>query len=341
MGLIIAIVVIGISFLILIHELGHFLAAKFFNIRVEEFGFGFPPRIASMRKGETEYTFNALPFGGFVRLYGEAGTQQNLEEPHRAFSLQPAWKRGIVIAAGVLMNVLAAWVVISAVFMIGTPPAVMIAEVVPGSPADEAGLVRGDIVVGYEKIHAFVALVEEKSGVPFSFVVNRNGEEMSVEAIPDLDPPAGRGALGVSLVEIGAPRLGILESMGAAAKNTITGMGAIVVGLAGVIGGIVTGNGVSDAVVGPVGIFAIANQAGQLGVSYLLQLIGIISLHLAVLNAIPFPALDGGRFLFLLIEKVKGSPIPIRVEQWTNGLGFIALLVLMVFITARDIVGLF
>ncbi len=333
-------IVVGVAALILVHELGHFAVAKLFNVRVDEFGFGFPPRIASWKKGETLYSINIIPFGGFVRLHGEDREEGGkVLEKERAFFFQKPWKRGCIIVAGITMNIFAGWIIFSAVFMVGTQPAVIIAGVTSESPAAEAGLMRGDVLVEYQNVDAFIAAIAQGVGEEMRIVVQRNGTQEEIIATPDKSVGGG-GVLGISLVETGMQRLGIMHSIWEGLKEALRGVVAIVVGITTAIAHLVSGRGTGVDVVGPVGIFAIASQAGQLGGGYLLQLIGIISLNLAVINALPFPALDGGRLFFILLEKIKGSPLSLQVERAANGLGFAALLLLMVVITVRDVIGL-
>lgn len=344
MGFTIAIVIAGIIVLILVHEAGHFIAAKQMNVDVEEFGFGFPPRIAGWKKGRTLYSINALPFGGFVRLFGEEDAARQGEprqgrgvNPH-AFGAQAWWKRLAIIAAGVGMNCVAAWMFLSLTFFVGARAGILVTDVVPDSPAASAGIRDGDFILGYENGAALVSAMATADGQVIELRVLRGGSVESLALAPDPHPPAGRGALGISFVETGFERVGPIAAVWHGFTETIRGFGAIVVGIGGALVALITDREASG-VVGPVGIIEIARQAGMLGGGYLLHLIGLISLNLAVINAIPFPALDGGRALFILIERIKGSPLPARAERWVNGAGFALLLLLMVMITVKDVVN--
>lgn len=342
------IVIIGLSLLIIGHEAGHFFAAKFFGMRIDEFGFGFPPKLWSRKKGETEYSLNALPFGGFVRIAGENDRLEgNLgqiealpaEERKRFFYFAPAWQRSIVILAGVFVNFLIAWLLISGILMAGTAPSLMIGEVRPNSPAAAAGLQPGDVVQGFATAEAFTKYVRENGGKEVVVSISRSGETLQFTVIPRENPDPEEGAVGVGFQGI-APRStfvalghGFLQTL-ELAKLTLFAFGAMLRDL-------VTTGSLPQDVVGLVGIFPVAQQIGQAGFAHLLQLIALISINLAVINLLPFPALDGGRFIFILIEKAKGSPLPQKSEAWVNAAGFVFLIFLMVLIAIRDVVRLY
>ncbi len=333
------IVIIGISLLILIHEFGHFLIAKKMGLLVEEFGFGFPPRLFSKKLGETTYSLNLLPFGGFVKIFGEdSGGQIPEESKMRSFSHQPAWKRALIIVAGVLMNFLLGWFLMSIIFMIGTPKALLIAEVLPGSPAEIVGIMPQDQILGFEKAGDFIDFVNKNRGEEIALSINRGGEELSFKVIPRVE---GEGAVGVSLVEAGVDKKPFLDAIWEGLKTAGFIVFAIFGAFLNLIWGFLTQGKVLVDFVGPIGIFGVASQAGSLGFLYLVQLIAMISLNLTVLNIFPFPALDGGRLLFVLIEKIKGSPLSQNFERTANTAGFILLLLAMIAITVRDITRLF
>ena len=372
-------VIIGLSLLILGHEAGHFFAAKKLGMKVDEFGFGFPPRIFKKRYGETDYSFNWLPFGGFVRIAGESdpalsgdsavipsasegisgiatprpdgarpvqqqvvygARNDNGEEKNKLFFLQPAWKRAIVIAAGVTINFFLGWILISAVLMMGTPNAILISGVQAGSPAEDAGLVSGDILKGFEGAASFVAFVEENRGEEIQFKILRDGEEINFSAVPRVDAPPGEGALGIFLADVGSEKMGFFAAIGEGFSSSLFIAAATFTALYQLVVNLFLHGSLLEGVVGPVGIFGVAQSAGGIGMAYLVQVIAIISLNLFVVNLIPFPALDGGRLFLILVEKIKGSPVPKMVEAWANGLGFAFLLTLMALLTVRDIGGL-
>ncbi|KKU94235.1 MAG: RIP metalloprotease RseP [Candidatus Jorgensenbacteria bacterium GW2011_GWA1_48_13] len=342
--MIIVLVVVGLSLLILVHEFGHFLAAKLSGVKVEEFGLGFPPRLFGKKIGETIYSINLLPFGGFVRIFGEDGSEETKRD-EKSFSNQPISHRSAIILAGVIMNVILGWLILSLVFAIGAPEHLMIAEVAPGSPAAEAKLKSGDVILEARtrevlsdpvRSSAFVDLVENAPGEVF-LKLKRGKDVFETTLAPRREPPAGQGPIGVSLVEIGIPSEPILKSFYRGLTATFRTLVLVAVGLWTFFSRLFVSPEVLETVAGPVGIFALSAQAGYLGLVYLFQLLAFISLNLAVLNLIPFPALDGGRFLLLIIEKIKGKPISRRFQVVVNAAGFVFLIVLMLIVTWRDV----
>lgn len=338
----ILIVIIGISFLILIHEFGHFIIAKKLGLLVEEFGFGFPPRLFSKKMGETTYSFNLLPFGGFVRLYGEdlssAATVEDEALKKRTFAFRPAWQRALIIVAGVGMNFLLGWFLMSTIFLFGTPKAILVSEVLPGSPAESVGLLPQDRIKGFESATDFINFVDENRGEEIALTIERAEEELEITVVPRTgDVPA----LGIALAEGGVEKHSLPAALIEGFKSSVFIVVAILAAFANLLWGLLTQGQVLVDFVGPIGIFGIASQAGALGILYVVQLIAMISLNLAVLNIFPFPALDGGRLLFVLIEKIKGSPLSPNFERSANTIGFIILLLLMIAITARDVARLF
>jgi len=338
----ILLVIVGISALIFAHELGHFLSAKLFGVKVEEFGFGFPPRIVSKKIGETRYSVNLLPFGGFVRLLGENLLVPVAEqEKPRSFAYQSAWRRIVIIVSGVAMNFLLGWVIISGLFLFGTSEPVGITMVFPDAPAAKAGLKEGDKIVGFAKAEDFVNFVNENKGKEIALNIKRGEESFRVKIMPRLQAPEGQGALGIGVGELGFSKLPLLASLKAGLLTASQTVWMIFIALMNLIVGVFTGAVAFENFIGPVGIFQVAAQAGEFGFSYLFSLIGIISLNLMVLNILPFPALDGGRLLFILVEKINGSPLPVKAEAYINAAGFVFLLLLMVAITVKDVIYLF
>ncbi|PIR89207.1 MAG: RIP metalloprotease RseP [Candidatus Harrisonbacteria bacterium CG10_big_fil_rev_8_21_14_0_10_40_38] len=333
--------IIGLSGLIIVHEFGHFIAAKKSGLLVEEFGFGFPPRLFSKKIGETVYSFNLLPLGGFVRIHGEKKDEENpesLELQKRSFWFLPVWKRSLIVTAGVIMNFLVGWIIISSIFMVGIPEVVVVTNVVPNTPAESAGIKPGDHIVGFSTTQSFIDFVSSSAGNPVAFEVLRGSEKIEINTTPRLNPPEGEGSLGIMLAEGGIPKHSFFSAIGQGFTASLKLLGSIFAALFGLIAGIFTGTAGLDQFVGPVGIFQIASQSAQFGIVYLLQLVGLISLNLVALNILPLPALDGGRLVFLIFEKIKGSPLPQKFEIWANALGFILLLLLMIVITIKDVI---
>ncbi len=359
-------VIVGLSVLILGHEAGHFLVARAFGLKIDEFGFGFPPRIFGWKskrinskkgspsqilsdktwEGNTEYSLNWLPFGGFVKIAGEEdvaiGEFSKLEslppnEKNRYFFFQPAWKRFFVIAAGVAVNFLIGWFLISVVFMVGSAPLLAVSGIQRNSPAEKAGILPGDVIEHYTTAKNFTDFVNQHRGMPITFQIKRDSKDLNFTVIPRTDTTPNEGALGVLLSEAGVERRGILSSLGEGLKQSLYASGAIVVTFYALIKNLLLHGSLLAGVVGPIGIFSVAEETGKIGMVYLIQLIGLISINLAVINLIPFPALDGGRLFFILVEKLKGSAISFKFQTWANRLGFIFLLLLIALVTVRDI----
>jgi len=329
-------VIIGLVLLIIIHELGHFSSAKWLKVKVDEFGIGFPPKVWAKKVGETIYSLNLIPFGGFVRIFGEMpGEEIADEDKKRSFTAQAIWKRAIIISAGVVANIITAWLVFSVIFMIGTASVIFVNSVDENSPASEAGLLSGDTIIGFDTSDQFISFLDTNKETPVELKILREEQELTLIATPRPNSNTGKGELGISILEGGIPKQSFFQSFIASAKFTFSTLLALLMMFGIIIRDLLTGS-VPD-VVGPVGIFSFASQVGQSGIIYLAHLIGMISLNLAILNILPFPALDGGRLLFLFAEKIKGSPLPQKFEIWANALGFLILVFLMVLVTIRDV----
>ncbi|TSC53839.1 MAG: hypothetical protein LiPW39_37 [Parcubacteria group bacterium LiPW_39] len=355
--LIIFVIILGL--LIFVHEFGHFLVAKKNGVRVEEFGFGFPPRIFGIKKGETIYSLNWIPLGGFVKIFGEDGSDRI---NHRSFASKKIWQRTIILLAGVAMNVFLAAVVISLGYGLGLPTAiddsqvvshakVQITEVAPNSPARQGGIKAGDTIVkivdqvqlnNISQVAQVQNFINNNRGREIIVTLQRGQEVRQVKVVPRINPPAGEGALGIGLVRVTTTFYPWYRAIYEGVKTTFILIWAIIMGLGYLLWQLVGRGQVPVAeIAGPVGIFSLTGQAAQLGFIYLLQLTALLSVNLAIINALPFPALDGGRLLFLLIEKIKGSPVNQKIERAIHSAGFVFLIILMVLITARDMMKLF
>lgn len=350
--LIIILVILGLSLLILGHEAGHFLVAKLFGLKVDEFGFGFPPRIGAIKRGETEYSFNWLPFGGFVKISGERGEfalQDELKGESKGaaetaapngsllFYAQPTWKKSLIVLAGVIVNFILGWLLLSAVLMVGTPQTLVITAVEPNSPAAAVGIMSGDVVKGYTSSQSFIDYINTHRGEPATIAVIRDNQEKTFTVTPRTVTAPNQGAVGVALQDAGSPLEAPLPALWDGLQSSVLLLWLTMSAFGQLITQLFVHASLLPGVVGPVGIVSVAEETGKIGIMYLVQLLGIISINLTVVNCIPFPALDGGRFVMLIIEKIKGSPVPERVEAWINGAGFAFLLVLMALLTVRDI----
>jgi regulator of sigma E protease len=352
--------------LVLVHELGHFIVAKWCGMRVDEFGIGFPPKLFGKRFGETEYSFNALPIGGFVRIHGE-DLGEVRDDALRAFSSKPKWMQALVLVAGVAMNVLLAWALFSAAYVGGIETAVdpaaagpdaelAILGVLPESPAARAGIEPNDRVVALqseaigetlavdltpERVAAFI---EESGGAPLTVTYLRAGEEMTTTLATSDDVPVegepDRARIGVIMGMIEHVEYSIPAAIGAGFMDTVHGLYAIVVGVSTLLANAVMGNADFSQVAGPVGIAGLAGDASQFGLSAVLILAAFISLNLAIINLLPFPALDGGRLVMVGIEAVRRKPIRASTARAVNTFGFLFLILLMVLVTWQDILRL-
>jgi regulator of sigma E protease len=351
--------IVVIVALIVVHEFGHFVAAKLSGMRVDEFGLGYPPRaLVIARKGGTEYTLNWLPFGGFVKIYGEDGNDAG----PRSFVTRPRIQQALVLVAGVAMNLLFAYVLITGALVAGTPRALeksdlviarnqelMVANVLPGSPAARAGLLAGDSLVrasdaagSWQAVdpESFSAFISASRGGPVALTVKRNGTEQAISAMPAAgiavtDPT--RYALGVEVATVGVVPLSLGAAMVEGASLTWGALTLTAAGLWHFFYGVFTFSADLSQVAGPVGIAGAVGSASAQGFGNLLSIMAIISINLALINLIPVPALDGGRLLFVLIESVIRRPIKAGVAHAINSVGFVFLIVLMLVITAHDI----
>ncbi len=342
--------IVILSILVLVHEAGHFFAARRSGIWVEEFGFGLPPRVFGRKIGETIYSLNLLPFGGFVRLHGE-NSQDSITDEKRAFLNQSKKVRFFVILAGVFMNFVLAVISFSIVYAFSGVPKetgnVKIVEVRNGSPADVSGLKSGDIIktvngkyVGSNE--EFIDYVEKEKGKEVILQIEREGlkDLIEVKTVPRENPPEGEGALGVviSSIEIYYPPLWQRPFIGVynGFREAFFWAGMVLVGMFGMIGDLFGGIIPKD-VAGPVGIFAITTEAAKFGVLTLVNFVGILSVNLAILNIVPFPALDGGRLIFVIAEGIFGRKVLPKVETAIHTVGMVILLMLIFAITAHDI----
>ncbi|MBI2446509.1 MAG: RIP metalloprotease RseP [Parcubacteria group bacterium] len=342
------ILILGI--LVLVHEFGHFIVAKKSGLTVEEFGFGFPPRIFSWKSGETIYSINLLPLGGFVKILGEDGSETNNS---KSFSSKSIVIRSLITAAGVMMNFALGAMLLIIGFYIGLPQVVseenetlaknvqiQIIAINHNSPAEKAGLKLGDSIENFSEILIFQDFISKNKGQEINLKIKRGQGNLEIKTVPRVSPPEGEGALGIALAKTGLVSYPWYQSVWLGIKSSFIITWEIIKGFFGLIKNLLVSGKVPQEVAGPVGIAVLAGQATALGFVYLLQLVALISLNLAVLNLIPFPALDGGRLLFLAIEKIKGSKVNPKIENAIHSVGIVLLLVLVALITYRDILKL-
>jgi regulator of sigma E protease len=359
----IIIFIIILSVLILIHEAGHFVVAKLLKIKVEEFGFGLPPRVFGIKYGETLYSLNWLPIGGFVKLYGEdeagAGkpslkiqsSKEKVKDEGRAFYARPIWQRALVVVAGVFMNFVLAVVIISVLFsVVGIAiggDKVVITDLVNGAPAKEAGLKVGDTIeyIGSVKItspNQLVEITRNHLGEKLTLKVQtKNNKQERLQIIPRKTYPSDQGPMGVAISQnivnvkypwYKAPLVGTKEAL----KESY----AIGAGLWSVVYNLFSKGSVPQGVAGPVGIAQLTGIFCA-NIGSCLSFTGLLSLNLAILNILPIPALDGGRFFFILIEALTRRKVNQKVESYAHAIGMVILLTLIALITVHDLIRVF
>jgi len=366
----IIIFIIVLAALIFVHELGHFIAARSFGIRVDEFALGFGPRLFSWKVkgggfwGETTYAVNAIPFGGFVKIFGENPDEESIGGPDRQRSFVNAsrWKQAVVLVAGVFGNFIFAWLLVTFALTIGTAasPAdypqyadrmsydrITIDSVSSASPADNAGLKEGDVIAGLSAgvvparqrmtVEAIQGDIASSSGSILIFSILRDGKHIFINtkaATGTIADDPNRFAIGIAMEETATLQLPVYL----AAYESIRFNYYLVKEVYGVLGSLFQGQvSVSD-LAGPVYIAQKTGEAAQSGFSSLLVFVGLISVNLGVMNLLPIPALDGGRLLFVIIEAIRRKPIKPSIANGINLTGFVLLMLLMVFVTYHDIV---
>lgn len=370
-----------LGLLIFVHELGHFLVARRNGIKTEEFGFGFPPRLFGFVKNEksgkykfvfgnkkvesknTVYSINWIPLGGFVKIKGEDGKDG---ESSDSFAGRSAWTRIRVLVAGVIMNFILAWILISVALIIGAPEAVddsikdarntkvQISQIIPGSPADEMGIKIGDEIIKATSSFIMSERSNGKQEIKINitkdlqeFTSNNKGEEITLEikrgkeilmlnGMLRAEFPEDQGPLGASLVRTAIVSHPWYEAIWKGLTSTYELIVVIIIALFNIIKDLILGRQITVDIAGPVGIAALTHQVTTLGLVYILQFAAILSINLGIINGLPIPALDGGRILFVLIEKIKGSPISQKVEHVFHTVSFILLIALMILVTIRD-----
>lgn len=354
-----------IGLLVFSHEFGHFIMAKRAGIKVEEFGFGLPPRLFSVKKGETIYSLNLLPIGGFVKICGEDGKEAGSPDNEgRVFYNKPVGTRAGIIVAGVAMNLLLAMILLSAGYVIGSPQAiednqagilenvqVQVAEVAADSPAAEAEINIGDAIkeiafdnerIKVSKVEEMINFVDGHKGKEIALIIQRGEETMEKKILARENHPAEEGPLGVALVRTAIVSYPWYQAGFMGITSAVGLTGAVATALVRILWQLATtGRLRVDSAGGPVFIFTMTEQMAKLGFIYLLQFAALLSVNLAIINIFPFPALDGGRLMFLLVEKIKGSPVNQRIEKISHTVGFALLMLLIVVITWRDIIRIF
>ncbi len=351
--------------LVLVHELGHFLFAKKAQVDVEEFGLGYPPRAYVLgRRWGTLFSLNWIPFGGFVKIFGENYEEEDRQNSEikgkKIFSDVSKFWQVAILFGGVLFNIIFAFILFSTSFMIGVPapqdnslneevsnPKLTVMSVLKDSPAFKSDLKVGDVInrVSIDnkevdlELENVISSIKKSEGA-ISLSINRGKEQIEKNIKPENVGENGK-IIGVQLGVAGTVRLPFHKAIMEGANTTFQMVKLTVLGIINLIGGIFVGKADISQVTGPVGIVGLVGNATLFGFAYLLTFAAQISISLAVINMVPFPALDGGRILFVLIEAVKGSPLNKKFALYTNTVGFFLLITLMIVVTYRDIAKLF
>ncbi len=359
--------------LVVIHELGHFLLAKYFKMRVDEFAFGFPPSLFQKKVEETLYSINLIPLGGYVKILGENGlTEEEIskfteEEKKQLFGNKKWWQRIIVLSGGVLFNIIGAFVLFVVVFMLGSnvfldqdeiqnipnsERKTVVTSINPKSPLIGTGIETGDQVIKFETpnevlneegFDAFSAVnfIQQNNNSLINIFYKKNISEEIYQAkvVPKAGIVEGKKVIGASFSESTYRKYSFAEAVPEAFKTTYSQLKMIFIGLGQLVNNLIFKNAkVEDSLSGPVGLAIMTSKVSERGLDQILSFAAMLSLSLAAFNILPIPALDGGRILFVLLEAIKGRKINANVEQLFHGIGFLALLALMIFVTYFDIV---
>lgn len=352
--------------LVIVHEFGHFIVAKATGMRVDEFAFGFPPRIFGKKIGETLYAINSIPLGGYVSIFGENGTDEDKKEHGatnhpRAFGNRPWWAQLLVLVAGVTMNmVLALFIFIfisygdvkmsadDQLFGHRVKDSVLVAvEVSKESPAYKAGIIPGSTLLKVlsagdqaplTTATSLISFIAAHQNTPFTVTyLTPDGQEKvtTVAAVYGIIP--NKKALGIAVDQIGVVKTSLIEAFSLGYERTVTITEMTLDGLATVLSSVFSGENVIDSLSGPVGIAKIVDQTSDYGYVAILTLVAVLSINLAIFNILPLPALDGGRIVVVAFETLFRKKVPLKYYSWANVLGFGLLLLLLIVVTIKDI----
>ncbi len=370
MSFLIFILVLGV--LIFVHELGHFLSAKKFGVRVDEFALGFPPRLFSRRFGGTDYSINAIPIGGYVKIFGEEAEsmeKKSFSEGGEAgrkgkkMTDISRLKQAIVLFSGILGNMFFAWFLLSAGFMYGLPTSaggpfsesisnrnLIITAIMSDSPAEEAGLKAGDKILSVKTGNYFLENPTSKEtsdlisssaeGQQIFVSIERKEGTLEIPILAKEGLVEGKKGIGIAMEFAGILKLPIHKAVLAGGYATWSMTESTITGIYHLLRDTFLGVADLSSITGPVGIAGMVGDASRAGFVNLLLLTVLISINLAVINLLPFPALDGGRLIFLAIEGVFGRPLNAKFSRYANQLGFFILIALMAVITYKDIIKL-
>lgn len=354
--------------LVIVHEFGHFIVAKLTKMRVDEFAFGFPPRIFAKKYGETTYAFNALPLGGYVSIFGENGSEEDkmahgaTNDP-RAFGNRPWWAQLLVLVAGVTMNMLLALFIFIGVsygnvqMSVDDPiygnrikeSSLIVTEVSKESPASMAGIVPGSVILNVTNngrtanlttATSLVTFIRNNENTPFTIAYRTpDGVEKSTTIASVYGIVPDKKALGVAIEEVGIVKISFLEAIPLGFNRTIYITEMTVEGLVTVVTQAFQGASVLDSLSGPVGIAKIVGDTSTYGYAAVLTLVAVLSINLAIFNILPLPALDGGRMIVVIFETIFRRKVPYKYYAWVNVIGFGLLMLLLILVTINDVRG--
>lgn len=346
-----------LAVLIFVHELGHFISAKLCGVRVDAFAIGFGPKIFKKKIGEVVYSLNLIPFGGYVKIFGENPDDESINgiDKDRSFVNKNKLQQIFILSAGVLFNFIFAWILVSMSFMNGVPAGIdsyekyankisdqriIITHISDNSPAQKAGLIAGDrLVIG--STDEIINKISNSEGKEVEIKYIRDSKESTVKVIPEKGMSGDKYAIGIAMENIGILKLPFFTSIYEGFIYTVSTIKTIFVELAKLIAGIFTGSSSMENIAGPVGIVGMIGDATRIGFTNLIMFAAVISINLGVLNLIPFPALDGGRIFFVIIEAIIRKPIKPNIANVFNAIGFAILMLLIVVVTFKDITKLF
>lgn len=345
---------ITLSILVLVHELGHFIAAKKKGVLVEEFGFGLPPRIFGVKKGETIYSFNWLPFGGFVKLYGEEDKELiNPRLKKKSFSEKKPVDKALIIVAGIIGNFLLAWIIFSYLFTQGVPVPqnrVIIEKVIANSPAAKSSLKPGDEIaflitpdnkkIEVKRPQEFINLTKKYAGKEITLAVKRSNQKILTKIKPRTNPPPNQGPIGIVITSFIIKKYSWWQAPFYSLVDSLKITGNIFTEMIKVIFNFLTFKKQKIDVAGPIGIAKFTQEVVKFGQNAYLEFLALLSLNLAVINILPFPALDGGRLTMVIYEGLTKRKINKDLEKNLNFIGFAVLISLAILVSINDIINL-
>lgn len=352
--------IVILSLLVFIHELGHFMVAKWVGVKVEEFGLGIPPRVFGKKFKETIYSLNWFPIGGFVKLAGEddptslEASLGKVKNKKQYFWFRSKKERAAILLAGVTMNFLLAVGVTAYLLIDGVKePAgrVHVERVVTGSPAQQAGVKVGDVIervatLGNAEVKAItttsqlITVTRAHVGEPLTLTLSRGGQELSIVLIPRKEFPKDQGPMGVAISDLEVHRYPWFIAPWKALVLNVVRARDMLWSMVVLVARLVSLQPVAGDVAGPIGIAQVTGQAVRFGWRAVLEFMSILSLNLAVLNVLPIPALDGGRLAFVVFEKILGRKVHPAFERSAHQIGMIILLVLILLVSLNDILRL-